>query len=418
MSFQYGKSIFLFFQSNRVKCTECDYRCPSGSTDLRMHLKRKHKKDVTEILQYVCGKCEFIAYKEKDLKQHMKFHRPGPEVKLFCEYCSFVTDCRSRLTRHLLTHTKVKPHSCPECSYCARQKEHLQRHMQVKHNLSHSTSDTVFSKQKIQPTFNEKSKQLNRKYAPCDFSHIEKAFSCMHCNLKFVKAINLFKHLQGQHGVEFSKERGWICVVCTYNAPNKQSLLVHMRQHNAARLHKKHLVKGDTCLYMCAECNHIDQDRETLVAHVMKHHGEDNQAQPDSTIVTVSTCYDQDLDAANLVSTITSELNDTVNEIQLCEVTDSQEQPEKTNDTSMLCLPVEPGTILQTENRNVYKNTDVDALKEESHIVDQLDANEDISDIKENSTSMQLTEEQLSQLADADLVLINGETYQVKLLKS
>ena len=60
----------------------------------------------------------YQANKKRDLRQHMKFHKlDGPEMKLFCEYCTYITDCESRLRRHILTHTKEKPFACGLCDY-------------------------------------------------------------------------------------------------------------------------------------------------------------------------------------------------------------------------------------------------------------------------------------------------------------
>lgn len=114
-----------------------------------------------------CSKCGFLAGSKKDLKQHSKFHKPGPELKLFCEHCSFVTDAKSRLDRHLMIHSKVrdrnfrwasrtapaysfigtvslcqvKPFSCPRCDYKASQKEHIKRHLRTRHGVEDTTLD-------------------------------------------------------------------------------------------------------------------------------------------------------------------------------------------------------------------------------------------------------------------------------------
>jgi KRAB domain-containing zinc finger protein len=76
-----------------------------------------------------------MTVSKKDFKQHMKFHRTGPELKLFCEHCSFVTDCESRLRRHSYIHSKEKPFKCGMCEYRASQKEHVVRHMRSQHGI-------------------------------------------------------------------------------------------------------------------------------------------------------------------------------------------------------------------------------------------------------------------------------------------
>lgn len=51
------------------------------------------------------------------------------------QMCSFVTDCESRLRRHMFIHTKEKPFQCGMCDYRGSQKEHVLRHMRSVHNI-------------------------------------------------------------------------------------------------------------------------------------------------------------------------------------------------------------------------------------------------------------------------------------------
>ncbi|XP_064629086.1 uncharacterized protein LOC135488411 [Lineus longissimus] len=123
----------------QVCCGLCDYTCALENPDLRIHMLRKHSEkpqgEEKPVITLKCGSCSFETTSRKDLQQHLKFHRKGPELKLFCEHCSFVTDCQSRLNRHLLIHTKQKPFKCGVCEYRASQKEHVIRHMRMRHKL-------------------------------------------------------------------------------------------------------------------------------------------------------------------------------------------------------------------------------------------------------------------------------------------
>ena len=46
-----------------------------------------------------------------------KFHRSGPEIKLFCKKCCFVTNSLSKLKCHQVCHSKLKPHQCQICNF-------------------------------------------------------------------------------------------------------------------------------------------------------------------------------------------------------------------------------------------------------------------------------------------------------------
>ncbi|XP_074643795.1 uncharacterized protein LOC141900689 [Tubulanus polymorphus] len=134
-------------KEKKIKCPLCDYICASELYDLRSHMKRKHA-DVNSTsepsVEMQCPKinCAFKTTHKKDLKQHMKFHAKGPELKLFCEKCSFVTDCASRLKRHAVVHTKERAFECAYCSYKASQKEHLTRHVKTRHKNCENVGTT------------------------------------------------------------------------------------------------------------------------------------------------------------------------------------------------------------------------------------------------------------------------------------
>lgn len=111
----------------------CDYVCANEQPDLKMHIKRKHTQESGKT--FSCPECKLVVASRRDLKQHMKFHKDGPELKLFCKECSFVTDCKSRLQRHLVVHSNVKPFHCGICDYKATQKEHVLRHLRSQHKV-------------------------------------------------------------------------------------------------------------------------------------------------------------------------------------------------------------------------------------------------------------------------------------------
>ena len=50
-----------------------------------------------------------------------------------CEICNYECISKSALEKHLLTHTKERPHKCTECNKCFVQSSHVNYHMKTVH---------------------------------------------------------------------------------------------------------------------------------------------------------------------------------------------------------------------------------------------------------------------------------------------
>jgi len=281
-----------------VSCPLCDFTCSTENPDLKLHIRKHHMPLEGGLEAFVCDTCGLMAVSKKDLQQHRKFHKKGPELKLFCEYCSFVTDCMSRLRRHLLVHTKERPFQCGLCQYRASQKEHVLRHMRSQHNVEVETrqklslldirtivkNDNVIipkdataqpvNSSKYKNWICEKSDEKNDEFAlgpfeHSDYSSQEKIFACNYCSMKFARLINLYKHLYAQHEVVMpsSNECGHQCVVCDFVTNSKKNLLVHMRKHNV----QDH--SPPTHVYSCVLCRYMNPRRRNLFQHMKRKHG-------------------------------------------------------------------------------------------------------------------------------------------------
>ncbi|XP_053397830.1 uncharacterized protein LOC123552342 isoform X2 [Mercenaria mercenaria] len=272
-------------EEKNVQCPLCDYVCSSENPDLKNHIKRRHMPQEGALNAFTCDVCGLMTVSKKDLKQHKKFHKNGPELKLFCEHCSFVTDCVSRLRRHMLIHTKERPFQCGLCSYRATQKEHVLRHMRSQHgvevernqrrsllekNYSNPQEILVAGMEHTQgASLSEAAEADMGPFEKSDYSSTDKIFACNYCSMKFAKLINLYKHLYAQHKQVMPDEgpNDFQCVVCDFRTNNKKNLLVHMRKHNM----QDH--SPPTHVYSCVLCRYINPRRRNLFQHMKKKHG-------------------------------------------------------------------------------------------------------------------------------------------------
>nr|KAG5702812.1 hypothetical protein BaRGS_001894 [Batillaria attramentaria] len=215
-------------EEKKVKCPLCDYVCANENPDLKVHIRRKHV----------------------------------PHSGM----CSFVTDCESRLRRHQYIHTKEKPFQCGLCEYRGSQKEHVLRHMRSQHNIE------IIRKHRAKKDSSSTGKASGEEGSPrvverADYTSEEKIFACNHCTMKFAKLINLYKHLHTQHRDIMPSESGdFACVVCDFHTSNKKNLLVHMRKHNMTdQCPPSHV-------YSCVLCRYMNPKRRNLFQHMRKKH--------------------------------------------------------------------------------------------------------------------------------------------------
>ncbi|XP_033740515.1 uncharacterized protein LOC117327567 [Pecten maximus] len=255
----------------KVKCPLCDYVCANENPDLKVHIKRRHLPQDSQdgsLHAFACDECGAMAVNRKDLKQHMKFHRKGPELKLYCEHCSFVTDCESRLRRHMFIHTNEKPFQCGLCDYRGTQKEHVLRHMKSQHNIDIQKKGRSSDEASVDGSTDSRDLLLDKKPFKTDYSSQEKIFACNHCSMKFAKLLNLYKHLHAQHKAILPDQGDdeYLCVVCDFRTGSKKNLLVHMRKHN---------VQDQTPpshVYSCVLCRYMNPKRRNLFQHMKKKH--------------------------------------------------------------------------------------------------------------------------------------------------
>ena len=267
-------------QERKVSCMACPFTAVD-TTALARHVESKHKdlvlinegssskqedgEKITPQLstkQFMCPHCQFMDPSRRVVQQHIKFHlRGGSELKMFCTQCSFVTDCASRLQRHQRTHTKEKPFMCKLCNYKANQREHVVRHLKVKHQVTIPTGKQRAEQQKklsnplpvavegiVKDNSNTRAAKVTNQTSSNKLIKVnrgdsqapdvrkfgrEKLFACNFCTMTFSKLLNLYKHVHLQHAEMTADMQNSSCVICDFSAGTHQALLTHMRRHTA-----------------------------------------------------------------------------------------------------------------------------------------------------------------------------------------
>lgn len=124
-----------------------------------MHLKT-HEAIHTNERPFKCKFCDLSFRIPKHRSDHIKFDHLK-EVGYTCDVCGKLFRDFTLLTKHMKTHTGIKPH---ECEFCSRR--FLDKHDLVVHTRIHTG---------------------------------ERPYSCNFCDSSFVASTNLRKHMNSRH---------------------------------------------------------------------------------------------------------------------------------------------------------------------------------------------------------------------------
>ena len=187
------KTKFDSLVSNRSECEECGKL--SHSDSLRKHkrqidrkppsLKSEHDASASNYAKVECAKCK-KCLQPKNLKRHERqFHGGAPSFKSDQEEMPHNVTI-SQLTKHLLTHTEVKIHTCSECNKSFADGYRLKRHM-----ITHS-GEKVHRCPVCGKSFGLASHLKEHKLTHSG----EKPHKCTHCDSAFLRASDLRVHIR------------------------------------------------------------------------------------------------------------------------------------------------------------------------------------------------------------------------------
>ena len=252
---------------------------PDGRCERNIKAKMERRRLARRSVSVLCNDCGKTFRKHK-LKPHIRFVHEM--INFPCDLCEIKLQSEAKLLEHKEFKHEGKGPKCNHCSYVARYKKGLQKHIATIHENAGGLSERFpCTLQDCDKTYSNPV-GLSRHM---QFHKGEKPFTCDECGKSFIQNGTLKEHLRVHTG-----ERPFQCLTCGKAFSQASGLKGHQEQHNsngekrfkcfpcqkafrqasALRFHEQHHNKEK--VFRCSPCNKGFTQASSLRFHQNKKH--------------------------------------------------------------------------------------------------------------------------------------------------
>ncbi|XP_017956560.1 transcriptional repressor CTCF [Drosophila navojoa] len=229
--------------SQKFACSHCSY------TTNKKFLISRHVRTHNSEMSFKCSICERGFKSNMGLVNHLNTHMGNKPHK--CKLCESAFTTNGELIRHTrYKHTKEKPHKCTECSYASVELTKLRRHMTC------HTGERPYQC----PHCTYASQDMFKLKRHLVIHTGEKKYQCDICKSRFTQSNSLKAHKLIHSVVD---KPVFQCTLCPTTCGRKADLRTHMaNMHTSDKRHT------------CKRCGQELPDRYQYKLHIKSHEGE------------------------------------------------------------------------------------------------------------------------------------------------
>lgn len=174
--------------------------------------------------EFACDLCAMTYWKSVALTKHRTLAHPPGHQQSECDVCGKTFPTQKTIRRHMKTHLKLKPHTCPTCGVAFADISNLAQHMRI-HKKDSRPSEPVECEQCGKQFKYSTSLNKHMKY------HTGRnLYKCVVCERAFSEAKGL-----RMHQLTHSQETPFGCATCGQRFRHEVNLKRHMRIHDSAK---------------------------------------------------------------------------------------------------------------------------------------------------------------------------------------